>query len=197
MDNFFSEEKIIEFADYCLTITPSIYDEERARWTTTKVEVSFSNRKSPMYWFEIFPGSDYVKNIISDDDNYIAIVCESQWYEDLYIFELPNLPPIASFEGVRYQDGASEGFFLGRNFFTLPTVSYEGGCGGLRRVSLEDGKVFELLPPELFLRSDSAPLSYELGEKLFLGIGSRRIAIPTEQLLYSTGILTLNIRSVL
>jgi len=47
-------------------------------------------------------------------------------------------------------DGASEGIFLGDEFLTLPTFSFEGGCGGLRKVNLINGRVESLFAPEFF-----------------------------------------------
>ena len=147
---FFSNEKQFRVGKFTITVIPSIYKESSSQWSDTIVTSCKSICDKNVYRYEIHPGSDRVKIILSSDQCYIAIVCESQWYEDLYIFDVPHLKKIASFEGINYVDGASEGFFHGNVFYTMPTFSFEGGCGGLRRVCLETGKIETLFPPSFF-----------------------------------------------
>lgn len=193
MVEFFSEERTIGLSRFNIFVQPSVYDKNLSEWSSTKIICYGHGSDHPVSSISIAPGSDRVKVIGSDNGKYIAIVCESQWYEDLYILELPGLRRIASFEGAEMVDGASEGIFLGDHFFTLPTFSYEGGCGGLRKVNLVNGSVESLLQPDFFdgLNIWMKPLSND-NEK------QERVALPSQfgLLNYSiqreTGILTLD-----
>ena len=104
---FFSNEKQFRVGKFTITVIPSIYKESSSQWSDTIVTSCKSICDKNVYRYEIHPGSDRVKIILSSDQCYIAIVCESQWYEDLYIFDVPHLKKIASFEGINYVDGAS------------------------------------------------------------------------------------------
>jgi len=150
MSEFFTTAKRFRVGPYVIDITPSGYDKGNARWTCTTVASSDVSTGQLSASIELSPGSDRVKIIVSNDNEHIAVVCESQWYEDLYLLDTQTLRLAACFEGTSFIDGASEGIFLGTHFITLPTFSYEGGCGGLRRVSLQNGEVEYILPPPFF-----------------------------------------------
>ncbi len=150
MNGYFSTTRTIEIFEVKLLVKPSIFDQEASVWSNVELTTYVHGDEHPIATTTIVPGSDKMKVLASDAGRYIAVMCDSQWYEDLYIFELPSLRKISSFEGVEKVDGASEGFFLEDFFIALPTFSFEGGCGGLRRISLKDGNVEVLLPPSFF-----------------------------------------------
>jgi hypothetical protein len=150
MSEYFSVDTDFDIGECRLHIKPSAYDSTLVEWTPTRISCFRSGSLSESACVSIEPGSDRIKLIISADQKYVAVVCESQWYEDLYLYEVGNLRRIASFEGSNGVDGASDGQFFGSIFITFPTFSYEGGCGGLRSVDLTNGVVVQLLPVALF-----------------------------------------------
>jgi len=150
MGEYFSTARTIEVFEVKLLVKPSTYDHESSAWSNAELTTYVHGEEHLTATTKIVPGSDRMKVLASDSSRHVAVMCDSQWYEDLYIFELPSLRKISSFEGVEMIDGASEGFFLEDFFIALPTFSFEGGCGGLRRVSLKDGNVEVILPPSFF-----------------------------------------------
>jgi hypothetical protein len=151
MHEYFSVEKIIEVNEKTsLYIKPSSWDEKLSVWSSCEITCYLRSEKLPTATATITPGSDTLKVVLSENGHHIAVMSTSQWYEDLDIFEIPTLRRIASFSGMDFIDGASEGIFTDNFFITLPTFSYEGGCGGLRRVHLADGRIEVLLPPDIF-----------------------------------------------
>jgi len=150
MDEYFSTTRTIEIFEVKLCVKPSTFDHKASVWSSVELTTYVGDEEHLTATTTIDPGSDRVKVHASATGRYVAVFCDSQWYEDLYIFELPSLRKISSFEGVEMVDGASEGLFLEDFFIALPTFSFEGGCGGLRRVSLKDGKVEVILPPSFF-----------------------------------------------
>ena len=150
MGEYFSASSVTNLGEFNLLVKPSAYDPLSSKWSKTEVESFLRTSEHPTAKKSLDPGSDRVKLLPSDDCRHVAVICESQWYEDLYILELPSLRTIASFEGTQLVDGSSEGFFLQDHFISLPTFSFEGGCGGLRKISLVDGSIEVLIPPDFF-----------------------------------------------
>ena len=150
MGDFFDKPRRLIVGPYAIDVEPSTFDTVINQWSPTKVTASDAASGASLASTDLVPGSDWAKVIASGDGRHIAVVCESQWYEDLYVLDTRTLRVLASFEGTDYVDGASEGMFVDAYFITLPTFSYEGGCGGLRRVRLPGGEVEQVLPPDWF-----------------------------------------------
>lgn len=97
MAKFFSEKRHFSLDLYSLYIEPSVYDEIAEKWSETCISLISTTTLKQMANYKISPGSDRVKILISDDEFYVAVFCESQWYQDLYLLKLPSLQKIASF----------------------------------------------------------------------------------------------------
>jgi predicted nucleic-acid-binding Zn-ribbon protein len=112
MSEYFSVDTSFEFGTKRVHVKPSVYESESSKWTTTKLASFDIATGIEISRIEINPGSDLVKIIASPDQKYIAVICESQWYEDFYIYEVSTLRQVASFEGIHGIDGSSECIFF-------------------------------------------------------------------------------------